>query len=70
MTISDEHRSALTARLSAARRAAQAAPVIPAREATGGPDPCPPPRPGCGSSTSSTTWPPTTCPPPYGCAAR
>ncbi|MEV6859906.1 amino acid adenylation domain-containing protein [Streptosporangium subroseum] len=38
MTISDERRSALTARLSAARRAAaQALPAIPAREATGGP---------------------------------
>ncbi|MFD8556086.1 amino acid adenylation domain-containing protein [Streptosporangium canum] len=43
MTVSDERRSALTARLSAARRtAAQAAPAIPAREATGGPAPLSP----------------------------
>ncbi|OUC97475.1 non-ribosomal peptide synthetase/MFS transporter [Streptosporangium minutum] len=43
MTISDERRSALAARLSSARRtAAQAAPAIPAREATGGPAPLSP----------------------------
>ncbi|GAA4231458.1 amino acid adenylation domain-containing protein [Streptosporangium album] len=43
MTVSDERRSALAARLSAARRAAaQAAPAIPAREATGGSAPLSP----------------------------
>ncbi|MFI7056323.1 amino acid adenylation domain-containing protein [Streptosporangium canum] len=43
MTVSDERRSALAARLSAARRtAAQAAPAIPAREAPGGPAPLSP----------------------------
>ena len=43
MTISDERRNALTARLSAARRAAaQALPAIPAREATDGPAPLSP----------------------------
>ncbi|WP_371783796.1 non-ribosomal peptide synthetase/MFS transporter [Streptosporangium subroseum] len=43
MTISDERRSALTARLSAARRAAaQPLPAIPAGEATGGPAPLSP----------------------------
>ncbi|ACZ86273.1 non-ribosomal peptide synthetase/MFS transporter [Streptosporangium roseum] len=43
MTISDERRSALAARLSAARRtAARTAPAIPAREATGGPAPLSP----------------------------
>ncbi|MER5425293.1 non-ribosomal peptide synthetase/MFS transporter [Streptosporangium roseum] len=43
MTVSDERRSALAARLSAARRtAAQTAPAIPAREATGGPAPLSP----------------------------
>ncbi|MGV9773836.1 amino acid adenylation domain-containing protein [Streptosporangium sp. NPDC003464] len=43
MTVSDERRSALSARLSAARRAAaQAAPAIPARETTGGPAPLSP----------------------------
>ncbi|GAA3134938.1 hypothetical protein GCM10010466_27230 [Planomonospora alba] len=43
MTVSDERRGALAARLSAARRAAaQAAPGIPARPATGGPAPLSP----------------------------
>ncbi|MEV0421128.1 non-ribosomal peptide synthetase/MFS transporter [Streptosporangium canum] len=43
MTVSDERRSALAARLSTARRtAAQAAPAIPVREAAGGPAPLSP----------------------------